>query len=743
MVMPPMEVVKQTGNTIVFEEFNKEKMDLVTLLTRDDQELPLEKFKNALMGKKEDGTNSDFVVKSFDEFVQKFAPTIYETVVKTGENSAQFVYGLEKPKYDCKEIQLKDHAFYKMIMNMVDRKANTDKGNLEFPYEDLKKALTPEAEMDDCKRIRKNLQSNITEYRKLLESGASSVEIGRYVDNIMALRDKVRSKYENKSPLALLPLLIADKQSQLDKINTVLENSQNSSEANTIPCNYIFDEQGNLILIEQSVSDDIEVLLDKSSENTELIEALKDDFREFAPPAIKENDYISNLVVNVFAPEGTVQLTTQNKYELEEMKKQYQDLYKSSLESFAKAVSTVVEKFVGMKTFFDHATYDGELPKDVSVIIANCKVDAILNDVRAKQRFKKYFSALSLEKDVNKIWFGIIPAISYKEDNVGNIERRERINPFARRTSESETEKRNTTGLVSLEAAKEMLALLTETKIMTFVNYKASEKTGFSELTKERIEGYEKDFESVNSEYAVFTYPNFTILPKEKNAVKIGDEYDKQKNREIGSYIEIPGVYLESSYVAAGMMVGIQNYKFLRSKNFLVKPQYPCVRFDIEEGENAKIILTKLNRETTTEMEKKTKDAIMEKRFGFVFADNKVIYDGHVINNSYVMNVRSLKMDKNNKYKNLYKTLVKNLVDQILRTSSDNITRESVKRFIEDYVEDWKTDNKDDARKYANRILLKGESIDLDLEKHKISVIFNKEVEIWDDIAIEDTESEE
>lgn len=167
MVMEPMDVVKQTGKTIIFEEFNKDedKMNLVTLLTRDDEEISLEKFKEALMGK-----DSELVVESFEEFVDKFSPVIYETVVKTDETS-RFVYELDKPKYECTEIKLKDHAFYKMIMALIDRKANTDKGNLEFPYDDLKKALSPEAEMEECKKIRRNLLSNTHEYMRLTDGG--------------------------------------------------------------------------------------------------------------------------------------------------------------------------------------------------------------------------------------------------------------------------------------------------------------------------------------------------------------------------------------------------------------------------------------------------------------------------------------------------------------------------------------------------------------------------------------------
>ena len=199
MVMEPMDVVKQTGKTIIFEEFNKSEdlMDLVTLLTRDDEEISLEKFKEALMGKE-----SELVVQSFAEFVERFSPIIYETVVKGSDGSARFVYDLVKPNYDCTEIKLKDHAFYKMIMTLLDRKATSDKGNLEFPYDDLKKALSPESEMEECKKIRKNLLSNTREYIRLTANGEPSTEADRFADNIVALRDRIVDKYQNKSPLA-------------------------------------------------------------------------------------------------------------------------------------------------------------------------------------------------------------------------------------------------------------------------------------------------------------------------------------------------------------------------------------------------------------------------------------------------------------------------------------------------------------------------------------------------------------
>ncbi len=737
MAMEPMDVVKQTGKTIIFEEFNRDedKMNLVTLLTRDDEEIAPEKFKEALMGRE-----SELVVESYADFVEKFSPIIYETVVKTEDGSARFVYDLEKPKYNCTKIKLKDHAFYKMIMNLIDRKANSDKGNLEFPYDDLKKALSPEAEMEECKKIRKNLLSNTKEYMKLTASGEPSSEADRFAQNIMACRDKIVDKYQNKSPLALLPLLIADKQSQIDKMKAAEEPQGGSSEVKAIPCSYTFDDHGNLQLIEQKDSDDAVTEIVQEDDVTQLVKVVKDDFRESAPVAIRDNAYVADLVVDVFVPGGGAQLSIQDRGKIEAAKKQLQDIYCSSLESFTKAVAAVVEKFAGVKSFFDHASYEGKLPRDVSVIIANCKVDAILNDELAKNRFKHYFGALRDEKDVNKIWFGIIPAIS--TGDAVQASTKKASDPFGKRSTDHTSEKKDASGLIGLDTAKEMLKLLEEAKIMTFVNYKAGEKTGFIELTDSRVNQYKKDFENVQSEYAVFVYPNFTILPKEKNAVKIGTEYRPEEDREVGAFITIPGMYLDASYVACGMMVGVQNYNLLKSKGYKVKPKYPCVRFDLEDADNSKRVTTKLNRETTMEMQKQVKDTIMEDRFGFVFADNKIIFDGKVLNNSYVINARSLKRDNNGKYKSLYKTLVRNLVDQLLRASAENVTDQIVNQFLIDYVDTWKRDNKDEERKYANRILLKGETIELDPGKHRLLVTYNQEQEVWEDIVINDSESE-
>ena len=62
-------------------------------------------------------------------------------------------------------------------------------------------------------------------------------------------------------------------------------------------CNYSFDDRGNLCLIEQTISDDAPVEIVQEDGITQLVEVVRDDFRESAPLAIRDNTYVTDLVV--------------------------------------------------------------------------------------------------------------------------------------------------------------------------------------------------------------------------------------------------------------------------------------------------------------------------------------------------------------------------------------------------------------------------------------------------------------
>ena len=738
--LSPIEIVKQTGNTILFEQFNKDERcpDLVTILTKDSEELSVEQFINEIKKAK-------LVVKSYKEFLENFCPTVYETVVMTENGSEKFVYSLDKPKTESKEYKLYTHPFFKMIVNLMDGKSVTDAGNIEFNYDEYKKALSPESELEEYKKIRKQLYSNVIDYYKIKESGKPSVELKRFSKNIIALREKICDKYTNKSALALVPLLIADKQLQIDGLKKVQDKS--SDNGNTVtPVVYVkpsIDDKGQIFYIECKSSDDREPS-DNNSDDVmlKLASAIRSDYTERAPSLIRNNEFVGNLIVNTFVPNSGNSVSSADLATLEEEKNNLLNIYKESLESFTKAVVKIIEKFIGVKSFFDHATYDEKLADNTSLIIANCKIDAILNDSEAKSRFKKYFGALANEKSTNRIWFGIIPDVLFDENAIQEDDDTPDWDPLddpLGRSSKPKNSSSSNEQSVSLSKAKEMIEILNEAKIMTFINDNANAKSGFTALTDNKVKDYKDKLESIDSEYTVFCYPNFTILPDEAAQAKIGNVYDPATTDDKNVYAQIPGVYLDSSYVACGMMVGIQNYKLLQSfKSLKIDRKYPCVRFDIEDGDHSKIITTKLNRETTTEMLPATKKAIMEDRFGFVFADNRIIYNGKILKNCYVINSRTLKKGDNGTYKPIFKTLVKNLVDQILRSIDDTVNVDTVSKFKQDFVEGWKKANRDENLKVDNRILMEGESIDL--EGLNMVVTFNKEKEVWD-IEITDKSS--
>ena len=735
MAKPVMDIIKQTGKTIIFEKFNDEQLDLLTLLTADDNEIPIGKFVQEL---------KKITVRSFEEFLEKFSPNIYELTTPEGK----FTYSLEKPRgVEARQIALKEHAFYKMIMQMLDRKANSATSNLEFDYDKLKKMLTPESEMAEYKKLRKVLSYNATEYCRLVAEGKEdSAEAERFSDNISANLDKVVDKYGGfggeGNAITMLPLFIADRQKQLDYIEELKSLREDGDEddappALTSPKIYSYDAAGNIILIDAPKTELEEAAQDYSEEaNKSLAVAIRRDFEKYAPVSVRKNEAVTDLVVNVFTANSASNLPTiADEPRLEQEKKALQDVYKSSLEGFIAAVSTIVEKFAGVKTFFDHATYKKELARDVDVIIANSKISDIVNDETAKARFEKYFTALSLEKDVNRIWFGIIPAVDFgeapvaKKRTMSNPFERENRSPFGRNPKP----KKSVGDLVSLGETKEMLKLLDAAKIMTFFNFKASEETGFVNLSNAIVDKYRKlvDGAQINFDHAALCFPNFTILPREQNVVKIGTEKINGEQKNVN--VLLPGIYLEASYVAAGLMCGVQNYKLLEShRQFNVNRNYPCVRFDFEEGDNAKIILTKLNRETPTEMDQLARKNIFEDNFGFVFADNRLVFGNDIIENSYVLNARTLQKGET-RYHSIFKLLVRNMILQLLSTVGDKLDDKTFDAWRTSYVDSWRRDNKN-GDYYINRILYEDE--DIKREGHTPAMKFVDETEYWQDVKI-------
>ena len=716
----PLSRFGQTYKTILFEEFKIEgAANLYQLLKFGDVE-KADEFTEKL---------KELEVRSYAEFLEKFKPVIYEMFVP-GENGFEVKYTLEKPEFcQYQEVDITEHSFYKSMMDLYVKKGASGVSNNEFNYDDIRRFLTPESEMRAAQQMRRDLEYNYKEYLKLEETGLPSMEKAKYVKNIQSLRKQIVMKYKER-PLALIPLALADTEVKLNLLTNGKDNSvQNVSEApKMIGGSIAYDDQGDIMWIE---SHDVSIEEQEKEEKQTLALAnyIRKDFNQNAPEAMRNSEFMANLVVSNYAEAKVMKVESIE--ELEAKKSTYQAIYKQSQESLIQAISAVIEKLLAVQVFFEHASTNGKL--ETPLIIANCKADQLVQP-GIKEKLREYLMHLSEHED-KRVWFAILPAIQGNEEEVADMMDISLDDDLDMDLDMSSDTGSKNNGLIHLQTAKALLEVLKEAKVMTFFNFKANESTGFLNLTAEKVREYKTAVKGINSEYAVFTYPNFTLLPKKEGVAQIGVN---QWGEAV--FLNLPGIYLDSAYVACALTVAYQQPSYLKSKGFKTRDNNPGVRFNLEEETNSKTLLTKLNRETALKWSKEAEQEIIKDRFGFTFCSNKVYFKDELINNIYVFNARTLAKDSGNAdvYKPIYKTLTKDFVGLYLN-SEGKVTPASIRTFLDTKVKKWKAEtNVERYGDIANNILQAEDDIDYIEERKALSIKFGKEDEILQIEVIED-----
>lgn len=191
-------VIKQTNRTMLMEVINPEKMDLVTLVgdVRGVESLSDDKIKEI---------NDHLLVRSFDEVLEKFGPTVY---CYYNANNQKVVYQLEKPEQVPEEMLTeiplnRQNEFMGMLMNMVDTKRAEGMINVDFKFEKLTDMISPKKVMDSIKQNRKELQYTYGEYAKLEEGDPKKLDLA---DKLNVMFEEASANYNNV--MAMLPLAI-------------------------------------------------------------------------------------------------------------------------------------------------------------------------------------------------------------------------------------------------------------------------------------------------------------------------------------------------------------------------------------------------------------------------------------------------------------------------------------------------------------------------------------------------------
>ena len=724
-----MEMVKQTHRTILFEQFThpadteaKTLYDIISYY-KDNPDAPDEEMYVDIKKKLE--------VHTFKEFLEKFQPKVYEYVTGTAEGVPIFQYTsdpMEAKKNNATPREIVDHTYYEMLVNMYSQKSDSGVANIEFDDKKLREILTPKREIDALYDTRRKIPMLMEKYDEALKKNENAAPIAKRLKQIR------REAFEQlKNPTALMSIGLDDANRQIAAADTKLKQLSAASAAGGEAPKLLsgrggFDSDGRWILIPAKAStpdstEDTDSASDPSSDaNKKFALIIQSDLDKHAAD---QNNFTKALIVSAYTgtelanPMENMDSNALAEYRenLVDRKRSLELCFKQAKEAFIKVLSESVQKLLCVKIFFDHATIkggnDGTLPKNAGLIVANCSAAKLIDD-KIKDKFKETMTHLGLDvADENRLWFAILPHVleseSSADDAGGSID----LDDDLFDEPEVEEEIKISASGIDFAAARSLLKIMDECKIMTVFNFAPDKKTTFSALTAKRIEELQNTLDKVDLEHAVYAVPNFTIM--RDGTVPLND--DKSIT------ISVPAMYVDAAYVAAGLLISAQNEDYWNRRGFKANrnnmeatfiPGNACVRIDFEWDNLTPLVLTKFNRERSIAWSSDVVKALTKNHFGFAF-DGDRLYDhrtGNFIDNTYILNARTLKRN-NGEYQPIFRTLVKDFIRVYLKTSSASglQLKSSQLDSFDKVVKEWTNQTKIFKAKPINLLLCEGENI--------------------------------
>ena len=658
-----MDIIEQTNRTMLFDEINPEKMDLITLVgdAKEVESLSDDMIKTI---------NEHLLVKSFDDFLRKFEPTIYSFF---NASNQRVIYTLTKPTAipdDCiQEIPLNhSNDFLKMLLTMISTRRAQGIENVDFRFDKVLELISPKRVMDDIKALRKEIHYLHGEYDKLEDEDPVKLEIA---DKLNIRFEEASKSYNNV--MAMLPLAIDDSKQRL----LIGQLGVGDAGDNFVAGQLTLGDSGELKIIEKPKSESTELMISEESTNNSLIEAFKDDYEN-----VNDNptEYVANLVVRTFCP-----LPVTNFSELDvpmevENYNNYLSFYQETKNDFIKVAKPLIEKILGVYTYFDQykSKTKGMLP---SMLICNNKLDMLTQSTYI-QRLQVFLNSTNNKNDFrNTIWFGIVSDIEFNlEDNVQLT--RERFK------GSKKTKKPDVNIIENLAT---LLAGIYEYKVQLFFSFETCDETSFSTVATKGVDEYIERTQLLTrrefSEYAVPCLPNVSVVPKNKSGVILdtymvatddGAKISEDKKDTLRLWIE--GVYIPASYAAAGLVAACQCPEFLRGRFKNVTRDFPGVRFDIEASDHALRVPTSLAKEISG-FTNSIKDTINVKNYGFIFSSDNNRVDGKDLKQITVYKARTLQLVEN-EFECLYKTLTSTYILRMMRAQTSDYKHDNVVFFF-------------------------------------------------------------
>ncbi len=713
-----MSIIKQTNRTLLFEEINPEKPDILTLIgdVRGIDSLSDEKIKEM---------NKELLVRNFDEFINKFDPVVYSyynAAVETG--TGKIVYTLRKPETIPEEMLTvvhlnKQNDFLNMLMSLVEAKRSQSIINVDFQFDKLTDMISPRKVMEDIKQNRKELQYVYKTYAELEDGDPHKLDVA---DKLNIMFEEASVNYNNV--LAMLPLAIEDIKTRL-----LLGEAEEKKDNTPLTLGVLsMDENGELKVLEAPKAETSELMVVDDNVNAGLIAALEEDYETLNE---ESSDYVKALVTRTYCPLASTMVSNIDIKQEVSNYNSYLEFYKTAKDDFIKVVKPLIEKILGVWAFFE------QYPSNIKGMKPSMFITNISNDMLVKAnnlpRLIAFLNTVNAKNDFdNAIWYGIVPSVSLDQNSNVRLTRQ-------RFQGNEKTEK---TGVNSVEALVRLLDVLKDYSVQCFFSYETGDKTTFNNMATEGIEKYEDRCSSLigkaYSEYAIPCIPNFTIIPKEKSGVILDNRMllnennmaELSKEKEDIMKLWIDGVYVGAAYIASGLVAAYQCPEYLKEmfkKN--VDAELPGVRFDIESGDHPLRVHTVMAKEITG-FTNTIKNEINRHSFGFVFSSENAVLGTENIHNIMVYKARNL-MSDGKVYEPIYKTQVTTYIERILRHATGDFKQENIVQFFSNNPSSQKS-RWQEKRGCVNAVIGDGDDIEYEIDEANgycvLNITFNGNV---------------
>ncbi len=602
-----------------------------------------------------------------------------------------------------------------MLITLLGAREAQGVANVEFQFANVLDMISPRKIMEDIRQVRREIQYTYGKYMELDEEDPKRLDIG---DKLNYQFEQASQNYNNV--LAMLPLAIEDIKTRL-----LLGDNDSGQQGRDFKAGLLsMGDDGELKILEMKQEESTQLAVVDDQINTSLMETFREDYDALNE---EKSDYVRDLVVRTFCPlTSTMESSIDREVEVKNYN-HYLEFYKKSKDDFIKAVKPLIEKILGVKTFFDQyqVKEKGMQPR---LLITNTPLDLMVKASNLP-RLLTYLNTTNDKNEFdNTIWLGIVPDVELNQTEGGRLQR-------IRFAGNQKTEK---PGINTIESLTALMHAISPYRITTFFSFRTGEETTFSYVATEGV-GIFKDkctplMKKDYSEFVVPCIPNVTVIPKDKSGLILDKKMvmDEEGNVALSGEKEdvmkmwLEGIYVGAAYEAAGIVAAWQCPEYLKQRFANASMEYPGVRFDVEADDNALLAATSMTKEISG-FTNAIKNSINHTGFGFVFTSDNAQYKGKEIKNIMVYKARNL-LSNGTEFEPIYKTMVITYIERMLRFYSGDFKQDKIMKFFSNNPSSQKS-RWDADRQHVNAVLQDGDELDYEIDEKNgicnVSVTFS------------------